>query len=168
MTLLLSLDPGKSTGAALAYYDATTPYRLLQRWNILGGVEGFVKWWHDECPEFDELVVEKFILDGSNKFTADLTPREIEGALVALLWGTGVTPAYQLRSAKGDLISYPPEAKTKTQRQRVRFNYLDRFGLFAKGAHNDDSNDAITHGLVALKKARHAPTVRAYFPPRAA
>lgn len=166
MTRLLTIDPGKNTGIALGFYDAITPYRLIERWQVHEGTHGFIHWWDEDRPEYDELVVEKFILDSKNEFSADLTPVEIEGALKALIANDEVQPVFQLRSAKGDLTPYPPEAKTKAQRQRVRFNFLDRFGFFKKGADNDDSNDAICHGLIYLKRRKHMPSLLAFWPPR--
>ena len=167
MTYLLSIDPGQSTGIALGYYDAITPYRLERRWNVLGGVEGFIDWWgEDQGREIaHEMVVEQFHLDPTNQFSADLTPVAIEGALAVLNMGSGVEITWQGREMKSALIGYPPEARTKTERQRVRFDFLDRFGLFAKGAHNDDSQDAITHALVFLKRRKHMPTMLAFWPP---
>ena len=167
MKYILSIDPGQSTGIALGSYDAITPYQLVSRWNVLGGVEGFIEWWQEnqDGEIAHELVVEKFHLDPTNQFSADLTPVAIEGALAALNWDAGVEIAWQGRELKSALIGYPPEARTKTERQRVRFDFLDRFGLFAKGAHNDDSNDAITHALTYLKRRKHAPTLMAFWPP---
>jgi hypothetical protein len=165
---MLTIDPGKSTGITLGFYDAITPYLLKQRWAVLGGTRGFLEWWRNERPEYDELVIEKFILDGDNEFTADLTPVEIEGLLVLLLEDESVQPMWQLRSDKGLLTGYPPTAKTKAQRQRVRFNFLDRFGLFKPGTANDDSNDCVTHSLVNLKKRKHGPTLMAFWPKRSA
>lgn len=169
MTYLLSIDPGQSTGIALGYYDSITPYRLEQRWNVLGGVDGFIEWWwENQGGEIaNELVVEQFHLDPTNQFSADLTPVAIEGALAALNWDDGIQITWQGRDMKGNMIGYPASARTKTQRQRVRFDFLDRFGLFAKGAHNDDSQDAITHALVYLKRRKHMPTMLAFWPPPA-
>lgn len=172
MTLLLSVDPGKSTGIAIGYYDAITPYRLLHRWNILGGLAGFEAWWYEahapggilEAQNYD-LVVEHFRLSSKNKFVADLTPKEIEGAIHILNNAMYARPiTWQPRTDKASLIGYPPECKTQTQRQRFRFNFLKRFGMFAPGTRNDDSNDAITHALIYLKRAKHAPSLHAFWP----
>lgn len=162
MTRLLSLDPGDNSGIALGFYDAVTPYRLLERWQVHGGLDGFVAWWEQECPEFDEVVSELFVL-GDNEFRADLTPVHIEGALRVLhrrpiMW--------QPNTDKSGLTGYPASATTKAQRQRIRFDFLDRYGMFRAGTENDDSNDAITHGLVNLKRRRHLPTLRAYWGPK--
>lgn len=163
MTRLLSIDPGKNSGIALGFYDAITPYRLEARWQVHDGTEGFIDWWYSgDHLGFDEIVCEKFILDGDNKFTADLTPKEIEGALKVL----AETPiAWQPRTDKATLIGYPPDARTKAQRQRVRFDFLDRFGMFKPGTENDDSNDAVTHALVYIKRRKHYPSLMAFWPP---
>lgn len=176
MTLLLSVDPGKSTGIALGYYDAITPYLLLERWNVLGGLEGFIDWWdaahYKDGPlsggmhehQYD-LVVEQFRLDSRNEFTADLAPVQIEGAIVAKNGSTYCRPiVWQPRTDKAVLTGYPKDCVTKTQRQRHRFDFLERFGLFAAGSRNDDSNDAVCHALIFLKRAKHAPSLHAFWP----
>lgn len=163
MTHQLSADPGDNSGIAFGFYDAITPYQLLQRWQVHNGLEGFVQWWQNDRPEYDELVVEKFILSGSNDFTADLTPVEIEGALYVLLGDRYGDTIFQPRQDKGLLCGYPSDANTPDQRQRVRFDFLDRFGLYAEGEDNIDSNDAITHALVSLRRRKHLPTMRKYW-----
>ena len=175
MTYLLSVDPGGNSGIALGYYDAITPYRLLERWQVHGGADGFRAWWYEgHVEQVDEIVCELFILDPGNQFTADLTPKLIEGAIPVLLdwyehrFGRRIPVTWQPRTDKAALTGYPKEAKTKAQRQRVRFDFLDRFGLFKPGTENDDSNDAITHALVYLKRRLHMPSILAMWPPRTA
>jgi hypothetical protein len=167
MTTMLSIDPGKNTGIALGYYDAISPYQLIARWQVHNGVEGFIEWWRREQPHHlmgvDEIVLEIFVL-ADNDFKADVTPLRIEGAIAALNT-TGIPIIEQDRTAKGSLTGYPPEAKTKAQRQRVRFDFLKEHGLFVAGTENDDSNDAITHSLVSLKRRHHAPTIKKFWPP---
>ncbi len=166
MTYQLDIDPGKNTGVALAFYDAITPYRLEERWQVHGGLDGFNEWWYDNIAlDVDEIVCEKFIL-ARNDFQADLEPMLIEGALRTHLHEDATPIMWQPRTDKSALTGYPETAKTPGQRQRVRFDFLDRFGLFKPGTENDDSNDAITHGLVNLKRRKHAPTLQAYWPMR--
>lgn len=162
MTHLLSIDPGQNTGISLGFYDALTPYQLLERWQVHDGLPGFIRWWERERPHFDELVCEKFIL-GDDEFRADLTPVLIEGALQTLHRGAIL---WQPRTDKAGLTGYPASAKTKAQRQRVRFDFLEHFGMFRAGTENDDSNDTVVHALVSLKRRRHLPTLRAYWAPR--
>lgn len=168
MTHILSIDPGKNSGIALGYYDAITPYRLLERWQVHSGTEGFIRWFEDEMPRsVDELVVEKFVLDGQNQFTADLAPKEIEGVLKYVSANEGIPIIWQPRTDKAALIGYRPEQITKAQRQRARFDFLKRFGMFRPGTEFDDSNDAIVHALVSLKRRKHGPTLMAMWPPTA-
>jgi hypothetical protein len=177
VTYLLSIDPGQNTGAAIGYYDAVTPYRLIGRYQIHGGVKGFVNAvQHGKFSLADEMVVESFALLRKNKFVPDLTPIRIEGAIeTMMLAGTFLIPdfvSWQQPSDKGGLIGYSKEAREMqgqsgiTRRQRERFDFLDRFGLFKAGTENDDSNDAITHALVNLKRRGHAPTQDAFWPRR--
>lgn len=169
---LLSIDPGVNSGVALGFYDAITPYQLLERWQVHDGADGFADWLDSPdsaLPQAGEIVCEKFIL-ASNDFVADTTPLVCEGVLKgALRWmdgGYGAPIIWQTRQDKASLIGYPLEADTPDKRQRVRFDFLDRFGLFKAGTENDDSNDAITHALISLKRRRHVPTMRAYWPQR--
>ena len=167
---LMTIDPGKSTGIVLGYYDAITPYRLLERWNVLGGLEGFLYWWEEHIISgetvFDELVVESFCLDPDNEFSADLTPVHIEGALMTIMRDSDIPIIWQPRTDKAALKPYPPDCKTTTQRQRFRFDFLDQYGMFAKGEASTDSNDAVTHSLVHMKKIGHAPSLLAFWKPR--
>jgi hypothetical protein len=112
--MLLSLDPGRNSGAALGYYDDIEPYTLVDRWQIHGGVDGFKRWWREgHWRSADYLVVEKFILASDNEFTADLTPVHIEGALSVLLDDSHLRPIWQPRTDKSRLVGYPKSAVTK-------------------------------------------------------
>lgn len=167
MTYLLSADPGKNSGLAMGYYDSLTPYRLLERWQVHGGLEGFLDWVRTTDAMWDEMVVERFDL-ANNDFVADITPKAIEGSIVTL---REYDPRFdcpiiwQTRQDKASLIGYPPEADTPDKRQRLRSKFLDRFGMFTPGEDNQDSMDAIVHSIVSLKRRKHAATLLAYFPP---
>lgn len=158
MTTLLAVDPGLNSGIALGGYSATEPYRLLQRWQVGYGLEGFLRWLDSVQPMFDEVVVEKFIFSPGEP--ADLSGVPIEGAIA--LWARQIDAVviWQDRKDKAVLTGHPDEAQTKEQRQRIRFDLLDRLGMFEAGTGNDDSNDAVTHALVSLKRRRHMPTLR--------
>lgn len=169
MTEQLSIDPGLNTGVSLGFYDATTPYQLLGRWQVHDGMEGFIEWIeHGAGARLrpDEFVVEKFILAEDNDFGADLSGVPIEGIIAHWAYRLGSPVMWQGRGAKGSLTGYPREAITKDQRQRVRFDFLEEHGLFLPGTENDDTNDAITHSLVNLKSRNHIPTMRKFWPGR--
>ncbi len=165
MTRFLTADPGLATGVALGYYDATTPYQLLGRWQVPHGIRGWVDWKLKVGYGLgvSELLYEKFIFSPDE--VADYSGIPIEGSIEE--WGIveGIPVIVQDRTHKGRLTGYPPEAKSKTERQRVRFDFLEQHGLFLPNTDNDDSNDAITHALVSLKARNHLPTMRRYWPP---
>ncbi|MEV5068935.1 hypothetical protein MRBLMI12_000492 [Microbacterium sp. LMI12-1-1.1] len=171
MTRALWVDPGLMTGIALSYYDATTPYQLLQRWQIGRGIHGWIDWKLNVGIHLgiDELGYEKFILgqEEDAQLSGDpLAGVPIEGSIHE--WGivAGIPVMIQDRTHKGSLIGYPTPARSKAERQRVRFDWLEEHGLFEAGTGNDDSNDAITHGIVNLKIRHHVPTMRHFWPPR--
>lgn len=171
MTRSLWVDPGLMTGIALGYYDAVTPYQLLERWQIPRGIHGWIDWKHSVGLGLgvDELGYEKFILgqESDDNLAGDaLAGVPIEGSIHE--WGVlaGIPVMIQDRTHKGGLVGYPPEARSKAQRQRVRFDWLKERGLFVPGTGHDDSNDAITHALVNLKQRNHLPTMRYFWPPR--
>ncbi|MDL5351114.1 hypothetical protein [Microbacterium sp. zg-YB36] len=169
MTYMQITDPGWNTGVALAYYDAITPFQLVKRFQVHGGLNGFLAWLDTGGvgAPVDEYVVEKFIHD-PNADAADLSGVPIEGVIAHLAHIEEVPVIWQTRSDKSGLIGYPESAKTKAQRQRVRFDFLERHGLFVPGTENDDTNDCATHGLVSLKRRKHMPTLNFYFGRRAA
>ena len=153
---IMSIDPGKSTGVAFGTYSDTEPYRLVDAFQIPGGMRGFYEWLTTEhFTELDEdyvVVSEKFVLRSSNKFVADLEPVMIEGLMYAL-WGDRI--AYQQRSDKaliGDRI-------------------LKEHGLWQTGSQHGwvdgrDANDAIIHAIAYLFKTHHKPTLKYFFKPK--
>lgn len=163
MTYLLSIDPGLNTGIVLGFYDAVTPYRVLERWQVHHGPAGFIQWFESaRGTRVDEIVVEKFIYDASAD-AADIIGVPIEGMCMLIAHERGIPVIWQTRADKGALVGYPDAAVTKAQRQRVRFDFLDRIGMFKPGTENDDTNDAVTHALVSLRRRRHIPTLKAYW-----
>lgn len=167
MSMILSIDPGQNTGIALGSYSAITPYTLDYRWQVHGGVEGFINWWESNTERVgwaDTIVCESFELRRTNTFQADIEPKAIEGALRVFTHYSDYEIAWQTAAQKASLIGYPESADTADKRQRLRYEFLDRFGLFKAGTENDDSNDAITHALVYLRSVKHAPTLHTFWP----
>lgn len=139
MTLLLSLDPGGSTGWSAWRYDATTPLRHIEHGTIAGGLRGFLQWW-ETVPDFDECVAEDFILDGRT-VKPDTTPLEILGALEALLWRD--RPLIRQRNVMK--VHAPDEL-------------LKRVDLWWPGKGHD--RDSARHAIALLKTRKHAPTLQ--------
>lgn len=171
MSLIACVDPGLNTGATIGYFDAISPYRLLERFQIHGGEEGFKAWLEEgHLADVDVLICEKFVL-ANNEFVADTIPLLLEGILIgAQRWGGGIVADVPIvwyeNRMKSALTGYPQEANTKSRRKRVRFDFLKRFGLFAAGTEFDDSNDCVVYSLIYLKLAKHMPTLMAFWRPR--
>lgn len=166
MTFILAVDPGRNSGIAYGFYDAVTPFQLIDRWQVYNGLDGFLDWWAADAPdEIDECVVEKF-LSVHNEYAPDISGVPIEGVIALAARHESFPIIWQTRMDKSSLVGYPESAKTKAQRQRIRFDFLKEHGLFIPGTDNDDSHDAITHILVSLKKRRHIPTMKLMWPPK--
>ena len=151
---VLALDPGGTTGYALAAYSYDHPMYFVDGAQIPNGVQGLVDFLVKEfpltniydsvrglAPDFT-IVSESFILDGRTK-QPDLTPVRIEGALTALL-GEG-TVTYQRNTFKS----------------LVGDEGLKRLGFWLPGQRHQ--NDARLHAL-AWAKLNHLPTAQAYWP----
>jgi len=146
--LLLSLDPGKQTGIALGFYGDEA-YELLNVWQVAGGLNGFIDWWHDHYPLNESVLVsEKFVLR-NNAFVADTEPLLIEGALHVLYDNQIVWQLASDKSLVNDSV--------------LRKNNLWHTGKQVGWKDARDTNDAIIHGLAYLKKNKHIPTLQKYW-----
>lgn len=142
MATLLALDPGLSTGwAEISYGDHLAD--VVDQGVIPDGVHGFKKWWSNRT--WAQVVSEKFIIAPGT--VGEGWSLQVEGALIALYDGP-IT--FQSRSDKADLVS-----GTEVE----RFAWLRSHG-FTGSSHE---LDAITHGLLWLKRQRHQPTIRQYW-----
>ena len=168
---LLAIDPGLSTGITLGVYSDEVPYIRTHYWQVEGGTHAFCDWYeeHDggmvdvvdhlvtlfgpdgggQTRHVDfEKVVEKFILNPANPYAADLTPVEIEGALIAF----GENPHWQNRSDK-----------SMVKDRVLRENDLWLTGKQVGCRDARDVNDATIHSLVHMMRKRHIPTIQHYF-----
>lgn len=75
MRILVSIDPGKSTGVAIGAYSDTDPYKLIEAFQFEGGVEGFIanvtshSDWFNEGGAFSYIHFGEGILDGRTVYT---------------------------------------------------------------------------------------------------
>lgn len=147
MTRLLTLDPGGTTGWGLWEYGDRQRLTHIEHGMIAGGVDGFVYWWLENIERLapDELAVESFILDGRTAFP-DLTPRDIEGALVAL-W-----------RAK------PKTMQRNTYKRHAPDELLKQVGWYWKGPGHD--RDAARHAIAYCITHGHMPTIMWLHPPQ--
>lgn len=170
MTTLLTIDPGLSTGICLGTYSATEPYRRIAYWQPRRGVKGLTDWWEVEQPEFDEIVCERFtVYQALSHDSAE--PLRVEGWLI----GEGIIPPYPSQNWQEPAEMYfMAETKDPLRvKKKKAQDWLKRYGMWVTGAPVDhvdgaDVNSATLHAIVAMRRSNHAPTLRAYFPPRAA
>lgn len=142
MTLLLALDPGRTTGYSYWSYSATEPLTNIEHGQIVGGVKGFISFWR-QMPTPEEVVAETFRLDGRTMFP-DTTPLEIEGAL-HVLFPDWIGQANTAKSLADDLL-------------------LKRTGWWFRG--EDHARDSARHAVALMKTRRHVPTLMRISPPR--
>lgn len=162
MTYLLSIDPGMSTGIVLGRYDREKPYERIDRWQVEGGLTGFIEFYDDFGSDYlhgGVVVVEKFVPLRSNRtFRVDeLEPIRIEGAIQMV----GISPVWQ-RAASMVLAG----GDTPAQRKRASDDVLRRMGLWSTGSQvgrkdANDVNSAQKHAIAYLKSIKHLPTLEA-------
>lgn len=175
MTALLTIDPGRSSGAVLGAYSETEPWAPVAVWQVPNGAQGFIEWWG--CakktglfnPAELEVVAEKFVpypTPGHSPTLDSSYPLVVEGVLIALglMPDQYPHPAWQRSSEQ-----YPNGGRTKAEKKKLRQQWLKEHGLWQTGkdvgqADADDANSAIAHSLVAMRKKRHEPTLRRYWP----
>lgn len=162
MTLLLSFDPGVSSGIALGSFGPKQAYEFIRGWEPQGGTEGLIEWWRSsltwdssgsEMLDWDIedtiWVSELFVL-ANNDFVANIESKRGEGALM--------------------MMAYPQKInwQDRTRKAGVPDRILKEHGLWQGGVdyqHEDgrDVNDAIIHALEYLRSRVHVPTLKRYF-----
>ena len=82
MSLILSLDPGGTTGYAMFEVEDDQQAELIKRGQVKGGIKGFLDFHWDvlEDLNFDFIICESFTLR-EGIYGADLSPVSIIGAL---------------------------------------------------------------------------------------
>jgi len=135
MTRLLGADPGGvRTGLALIEFTPDTLPRLVGKWLIVGGPDGFLQWWEHK-PPYDILVVEDYIVR-----------QGVPSTHLALK-----TVGY-LRGTEPDAIFQSPAGRKKL----VSNDALKRLGLYET---QRDIREGVRHAVVYLKRQKHLPTL---------
>lgn len=150
---LLCFDPGLATGVAVFENE-----KLIHQEVIESGCEGFIKEfpivYEQYATENLKIIVERFIPSEHVQGEDGIHSNRIEGAIMAYTDNRDII--WQLRSDKVLLFNQKNKlAKGETE----RFQWLRNKG-FTGSSHE---LDAITHGLVYLKKMRHEPAIRKYW-----
>jgi hypothetical protein len=141
MPVMLSLDPGGTTGATLFQFSEEAEPIILWTKQISGSLKGFLDWHWDflEDIKLDGIICESFTLR-EGVYGADLSPVYIIGALEALY------PTI-------DIIYQEPKIKPLCTDERLK-----RIGLHLPG--KPHSNDATRHAIIYLRNNRHMPTLK--------
>lgn len=144
MPLILSLDPGETTGAAIIGIEPDKGPAVIHHWQVPGGAEGFIKWFNDLPVEwYDEVVCESFVLR-PGVHGANITPAYVIGALEAL---AEVPITYQMPSQK----KLVPDATLK-------------HGQTTYKPGEPHATDAIRHAIIYLRGRGHKPTLQRFWP----
>jgi hypothetical protein len=164
----LALDPGKSTGwAEFTWGKHTqidpkldTPFSVLAQGVISEGVDGFIRWFSDDLFDpsyYDVVIYEDFVIDGT---VTGSWASEVIGALKMQSYNGGATSRIvrQTRQDKATIIGNRGGTTTQ-QREKIRFDWLREQG-FTGVSHE---LDAITHGLVYVKRQLHEPTLKRFW-----
>lgn len=148
MTVLLSLDPGGTTGWSTWEYTPTTPLLPLEHGMVSGGLQGFLGWWGVQIwhrgLNFDEVIAEDFVLDGRTA-RPDTTPLEILGALEAYAH----SGSFPLARPRNVMKAHVPDA------------LLRHHDLWWPGAGHD--RDSARHAIANMKLRRHGPSIARYW-----
>jgi len=145
MTELLTLDPGGTTGWSWSYFNDDKPLLFAGGGQIEGGLVGVLEFLSRIGYGYKDAIIvsESFQLRPGVK-SPDVTPLRIEGALTALFGPDRVV--YQ-----------QPALKASVGDQRLKDN-----GLWIPGQRHQ--MDARIHALAFVKRNKHLPSLRAYWP----
>lgn len=168
---LLAIDPGRSSGAVLGYYNHTEPFVPVQSWQLGGGVIGLRDWWRSARLIYDEVVVEKYVPLSGQGFAQTLDsvePLRCEGFLVS----EGVVEDYQPKSPQWQRANeqYFRGGTGKVDKRKRSKLWLKEHGLYLTGGQlepkrpdSEDRTSALLHAFARMRKINHGPTMAHYF-----
>lgn len=144
MPLILSLDPGETTGAAIIGFEPNQGPAVFHHWQVTGGPVGFIEWFNELPVDlYDEIVCESFVLR-PGVHGANIAPAYVIGALEAL---AEVPITYQMPSQK----KLVPDSVLKK-------------GLTTYKPGEPHATDAIRHAIIYLRGRGHKPTLQRFWP----
>lgn len=141
MHLYIGIDPGKRTGACLAWADYRSVH-IQGAYDIPGGVDGFLEWWQDQASSWAgvrplAVICEDFVTR-EGKHGIDHTPERVIGALRA-----------ECRRLDIPLIMRPPSGRLKQMPDWAMVALIE--GLDLRGNRNRNAKEAVRHLLAYLK-----------------
>lgn len=149
MKHLVAFDPGQSTGIALGTYSDSEPYTLVDVWQTQNGLTGVLDWLGEHYGAYDEESVSESFVLRKTPFMPDVEPLRIEGALTVFY---------------PDIVWQPPSDKHHVPDTILKEHNMWQTGKPLGHVDGRDANDAIIHALTFLKKMRHVPTLKKYWP----
>lgn len=164
--IILSIDPGLSSGLALGERSETEPYRLVKTWQFSGGVAGMLQWLDENHDlQWDDWVCERFtpISHANYSLTlASVEPLAVEGALMA----RGVIDRNDTKRMRRPQEMYIFGGDTLPEKKKKAYAWLKANGMYVTGKtvgqpNADDARSAIMHGISYLVRVeKHEPTWR--------
>ena len=138
--VILSLDPGGTTGYAIIEVSEDTELEVLKIGQIKNSLKGFLDFHWDVLDDWkiDKIVCESFNLR-EGIYGADLSAVYIIGALEALY------PTIEINYQE-------PALKPLCDNDRLK-----RLGLYIPG--KEHAMDAVRHGVIHLRNLKHMPTL---------
>jgi hypothetical protein len=138
--VILSLDPGGTTGYAIIEVSEDTELEVLKMGQIKNSLKGFLDFHWDVLDDWkiDKIVCESFNLR-EGIYGADLSAVYIIGALEALY------PTIEINYQE-------PALKPLCDNDRLK-----RLGLYIPG--KEHAMDAVRHGVIHLRNLKHMPTL---------
>ncbi len=144
MPVILSLDPGVTTGVALLGFEPGKAPGVVRHEQVPDGVGGFIEWFTAlPTDHYDEVVCESFILR-PGVHGANIEPAYVIGALLAM--------------AQVPITFQPPSQK------KLAPDSVLKKGLGTYVAGNPHATDAIRHGIIYLRNRGHIPTLQTFWP----
>jgi hypothetical protein len=142
MALVLSLDPGGTTGYAISSIDDSGPMYIGLSGQVKNGLQGFLDFHWDVLEDYDfaKIICESFTLR-EGIYGADLSPVYIIGALEALYPTT-------------EIVYQEPKLKPLCDDDRLK-----KLNIFEPG--KPHRNDAVRHAVIYLRNNKHMPTLEA-------
>lgn len=167
--LLVSLDPGESSAAAVLKVPESKPVELVAAYQIEGGVQGFLSLLEllEEYRGFATWICEKYsprpsTATGFQQSLKTTLPLVCEGVLI----GKALMPVYSPgeKRYRDPSLQYFSGGSGKAERKKNQHAFLKANGFYRTGkdfgtTDADDFRSATAHGInYIVRELKHRPT----------
>ena len=167
--LVVSLDPGESSGGAVLRMKDSQPAELLAAHQVDGGVEGFLGLLDtlEEYRGFATWICEKYsprpsTATGFQQSLKTTLPLVCEGVLI----GRDLMPVYSPKEKRwrDPGVQYLVGGKNRADKKKRQHKFLKDSGFYRTGKDlgapdADDFRSSASHGLAYLLRGGHTPTL---------